>query len=113
MDEKARFIEDAAGSWPPDDRAWGRVRDALAGALALGDGVPDALDVLGIPSAPGYLEINERMLRAAFRFASRLRARYTTIDFLEGQGELARAIEAAMGEPPAAVTHSGAGRAGA
>lgn len=113
VDEKARFIEDGAGSWPSDDRAWEKVRDALAGALALGDGVPDALDVLGITSAPGYLEINERMLRAAFRFASRLRARYTTIDFLEGQGELARAIEAAMGGPPTALNHSGAGRAAA
>jgi glycerol-1-phosphate dehydrogenase [NAD(P)+] len=113
VDEKARFIEDAAGAWPSDDRAWERVRDALAGALALADGVPDALDVLGIPTAPGYLEINERMLRAAFRFAGRLRARYTTLDFLEGQGELAPAIEAAVAEPPAALNHSGAGRAGA
>jgi glycerol-1-phosphate dehydrogenase [NAD(P)+] len=113
VDEKARFIEDAAGAWPSDDRAWNRVRDALAGALALADGVPDALDVLGIPSAPGYLEINDRMLKAAFRFAGRLRARYTTIDFLEGQDELASALEAVVGEPPAALNHSGAGRAGA
>ena len=33
------------------------------------------------------------MLRATFSYSNRLRARYTTVDFLEGQGVLDRAIE--------------------
>ena len=37
-----------------------------------------------------------RTLRATFRFSNRLRARYTTVDFLEGQGALERAIDAML-----------------
>ena len=50
----------------------------------------------GIPSEPGFLGIDERELRATFRFASRLRARYTVIDFLEGQELLGHAIDAVL-----------------
>ena len=91
---KRDFIERSAGRWPADERDWALRREWLAPALELADRVPHALDALGIPSAPGYLEVDERTLRATFRFASRLRARYTTIDFLEGQGTLEDGIDA-------------------
>ncbi len=94
---KRRLIETSVRRWPRDGAGWARVRGTLACALELSDGVPGALDVLGIPSSPGYLGVDDRMLRATFRFASRLRARYTTIDFLEGQGRLEDAIETILG----------------
>lgn len=75
---------------------WSAVRDALAPALAGFGAIESALDVAGIPSEPGYLEIDERVLRATFRYATRLRARYTTVDFLEGQQKLDQAIDAML-----------------
>ena len=95
--DKRRFIERSAANWPPDEDKWARRKARLAPALELGELVPGALDVLGVPSQPGYLEIDERTLRATFHFASRLRARYTTIDFLEGQATLDPAIDAILG----------------
>ncbi len=95
--DKRRFIERSAANWPPDEDKWARRKARLAPALELGELVPGALDALGVPSQPGYLEIDERTLRATFHFASRLRARYTTIDFLEGQGTLDPAIDAILG----------------
>jgi hypothetical protein len=41
--------------------------------------------------------VDERTLRATFHYASRLRARHTTIDFLEGQGALDEAVDAMFG----------------
>jgi hypothetical protein len=61
--------------------------------------VERALDAGGIPAAPGFLGIDEDLLRGALRYANRLRARYTVVDFLEGQGALEDAIEAALGLP--------------
>ena len=93
--EKQRFCA-SLGRWPRDPAAWDAVRGQLAPALALFDGVQRALDEAGIPDGPGYLGIDARTLEATFRYASRLRARYTVIDFLEGQRMLDRALEAAL-----------------
>ena len=38
------------------------------------------------------------MLRAGFRYSNRLRARYTTVDFLEGQGALEAALDVITSE---------------
>jgi glycerol dehydrogenase-like iron-containing ADH family enzyme len=62
--------------------------------LALFDEVSAALDAAEIPAAAGYLEVDDDMLRATFRFANRLRARYTVLDFLEGQDKLEAALDA-------------------
>lgn len=94
--EKGRFIESARGVWPRDERPWTEAMTTLAPTLELADGVEPALDEIGVPPGPGYLGVDERTLRATFRFASRLRARYTTIDFLEGQGRLEPAIDAML-----------------
>jgi glycerol-1-phosphate dehydrogenase [NAD(P)+] len=97
--EKRRFVAAGAGRWPRDDRAWAEVRGRLARAMAAFPAVERALDAAGIPAAPGLLGIDDDLLRGALRYANRLRARYTVVDFLEGQGALDEAIEAAL-EPP-------------
>ena len=72
------------------------MRGRLADTLALFESVRDGLAAAQIPDTPGYLEVDEPTLRATFHYASRLRARYTTIDFLEGQGVLDDAIDAML-----------------
>jgi glycerol-1-phosphate dehydrogenase [NAD(P)+] len=93
--EKERFAADL-GHWPGDAAEWGSVRRRIAPALELFGAAERALTRAGISSGPGYLDVDERTLRATFRYASRLRARYTVIDFLEGQGVLDEAIEEMM-----------------
>jgi glycerol-1-phosphate dehydrogenase [NAD(P)+] len=96
VQEKQRFIAEAGEGWPRDADAWDRVRAQLAPALGQFDAVAGALRLAGIPDVPGYLAVDEPTLRATFRFASRLRARWTTIDFLEGQGVLEQSIDAML-----------------
>jgi hypothetical protein len=93
--EKQRLIATVPASWPDAEPRWAAVRDRLAAALELAPAVERALDAAQIPDRSGYLEIDEPTLRATFRYATRLRARYTTVDFLEGQRRLEAAIEAA------------------
>jgi glycerol-1-phosphate dehydrogenase [NAD(P)+] len=87
VEEKERFV--AQGM--TDD--WGAIRSHIAPALDSFAAVERALVEAGFPADPGYLEIDEITLRATFRFATRLRARYTAVDFLEGQGVLGDAID--------------------
>ena len=106
MEDKRRFLETGAAHWPDRGR-WEEVRSRLAGALELFGAIEPALEAAGIPAEPGYLDVDARTLRATFRYASRLRARYTVIDFLEGQGVLDDALDASVGAPT-----SGRARAG-
>jgi glycerol-1-phosphate dehydrogenase [NAD(P)+] len=99
MAEKDRFVAEHAASWPASDEAWAAVRARLCEALALFDAVGAALDAAGLPAEPGVLGLDGRTLRAAFRHARRLRARYTVLDFLAGQGVLDTAIEAELPRP--------------
>jgi glycerol-1-phosphate dehydrogenase [NAD(P)+] len=92
VQEKQRYAADVPADWPQELDA---VRARLADSLALFDEAEAALALAGIPSEPGYLDVDARTLNATFRYASRLRARYTTIDFLEGQEALEDALEAA------------------
>ncbi len=87
VQEKQRFVERGMVG------DWAHVRRALAPELVRFDAVERALDAAGIPAEPGWLEIDAEMLRAAFRFGGRLRARYTVVDFLEGQGVLEEAVD--------------------
>lgn len=98
VEGKRGFVSDLA-RWPQSPAAWEAVRSELALALELFDDVERALTLARIPGEPGYLEIDERALRATFRYSNRLRARYTTVDFLEGQGMLEQAIEAMLDAP--------------
>jgi glycerol-1-phosphate dehydrogenase [NAD(P)+] len=90
--QKRRFVSDLS-RWPRTPEAWVAVRSEIAPALERFGAVDRALTLAGIPAQPGYLGVDERTLRATFRYSNRLRARYTTVDFLEGQGVLERAIE--------------------
>jgi glycerol-1-phosphate dehydrogenase [NAD(P)+] len=83
--------------WPTDAAAWSEVREALAVAMEPFDDVERGLAQARIPTLPGFLGIDREVLVASFHHATRLRDRYTTIDFLEGQGQLDAAIVAALG----------------
>ena len=95
--DKRRFVAARASAWPADQAAWERIRDGLAPAMAGFGDVARALVDAGIPSEPGFLGIDAELLTETFRHATRLRARYTVIDFLEGQGVLDEALSAAIG----------------
>jgi glycerol-1-phosphate dehydrogenase [NAD(P)+] len=94
--EKQRLIAAVPVSWPDDEARWAALRARLEPSLRSFDAVADALRRAGIPDRPGYLGIDEEMLRAGLHYGSRLRARYTVIDFLEGQGVLEQALDAAL-----------------
>jgi hypothetical protein len=83
-------------SWPQEEGSWAAVRERLRPSLERFDAVAQALRRAGIPDEPGYLGIDAAMLRAGLRYGGRLRARYTVVDFLEGQGLLEEALEQAL-----------------
>jgi glycerol-1-phosphate dehydrogenase [NAD(P)+] len=92
VQDKRRFVTDTS-HWPRTPEAWDAVRSEIAPAIERFDAVDRALTLAGIPAGPGYLGVDERTLRATFRYSNRLRARYTTVDLLEGQGALEPAIK--------------------
>jgi hypothetical protein len=95
--EKQSFIAHVPASWPDDEERWAAVRARLAPSLESFEAVADALRRAGIPDrAPGYLGIDAATLRAGLRYGGRLRARYTVVDFLEGQGMLDEALDYAL-----------------
>jgi len=96
VEEKRRFIAANAPSWPRDDAGWAAARRRLEAALQRFDGVELALSAAAIPSDPGFVDVDAGTLRATFRYSNRLRARYTVIDFLEGQDALDTALDAAL-----------------
>src|SRR5205085_1552696 len=76
VEDKRRFVS-ALGRWPKTRAEWDEVRSRIAPSLELFGDVEHALTVAGIPDEPGYLDIDERTLRATFRYSNRLRARAT------------------------------------
>jgi glycerol-1-phosphate dehydrogenase [NAD(P)+] len=104
MVAKRRFLAEQAAHWPEGGERWGQIRAQLAeSALAIFPRVERALTLAKIPAEAGFLALDAATLRATFRQANRLRARYTVLDFLEGQGLLERALDAVLpGGPEAA-----------
>lgn len=96
IEEKRRFMRARSDRWPANDE-WPSLRRRLAAALGLFPRIERALSQAEIPAEPGFLDLDQETLRATFRYASHLRARYTTIDFLEGQGALEGALEQLLG----------------
>jgi glycerol-1-phosphate dehydrogenase [NAD(P)+] len=95
--EKQRFAAAVPDSWPDEEQRWATVRERLRASLEGFDAAAEALRAAGIPDRrPGFLGLDEQMLRAGLHYGSRLRARYTVIDFLEGQGVLEQALDAAL-----------------
>jgi glycerol-1-phosphate dehydrogenase [NAD(P)+] len=92
--EKRRYVAAGADRWPAGER-WPAIRQCLAPALEPFDGVERALDLAAIPARPGFLGLDADMMRATFAYSNRLRGRYTTVDFLQGQDALDDALRAA------------------
>jgi glycerol-1-phosphate dehydrogenase [NAD(P)+] len=99
VEEKQRWVAAVPAGWPADRAQWDRVRARIGPALELFGSVERALDAAGIPAEPGYLGIDQQTLLATFRYATRLRARYTAVDFLEGQGAIDQALSALLSPP--------------
>ena len=99
IDEKRRFQSEHAAAWPSTEAAWHKIEVHLTEAMTVYPLVEKALVTAGIPPAPGFLDVDDTLLRAALRFANRLRSRYTVLDFLEGQGLLDAAIDAVLSPP--------------
>ncbi len=95
---KQQLTASHPAAWPAGQTAWEEVRQALLAAMQTFPTVERALGQARIPSTPGFLGIDAAMLYATFHHATRLRDRYTTIDFLEGQGLLDRALATALPE---------------
>ena len=96
LDEKRRFLAEHGPAWPETPSRWEAVRDQIGGAMGVFPLVTEALSVAGIPSELGFLGLDAATLKATFRWANRIRVRYTVLDFLEGQGRLDEAIEFAI-----------------
>ena len=96
LDEKRRFLAGHGSAWPETPSRWEAVREQIGEAMGVFPLVADALSVARIPSEPGFLGLDAATLKATFRWANRIRARYTVLDFLEGQGRLDEAIDAAL-----------------
>ncbi len=91
------MIAAVPASWPVDERRWEELTARLRPSLDGFGEVAEALRRAGIPdSDSGYLGIDAAMLRAGLRYGGRLRARYTVVDFLEGQGLIEEALDAAL-----------------
>lgn len=103
MEEKRRYVRDHASNWPATASQWEVLQERAAEAMLVFPDVAAALSAARIPSEPGFLDVDAATLRATFRWANRLRSRYTVLDLLEGQGKLDQAIEAVL--PPASAAH--------
>jgi glycerol-1-phosphate dehydrogenase [NAD(P)+] len=94
LEEKRAFVAAGADRWP-DSESWPQINERLGGALEPFAAVERALDAAGIPGEPGFLDLDALTLRATFTYSNRLRGRYTAVDFLQGQGVLEEALDAA------------------
>jgi glycerol-1-phosphate dehydrogenase [NAD(P)+] len=101
-DDKRRFLREHAAAWPRTAALWEAARTRTLDARRVFPTVGKALLAAGIPAQPGFLDLDARMLGTTFRWANRLRSRYTVLDFLEGQGRLDEAIEAVLPAAPRA-----------
>jgi glycerol-1-phosphate dehydrogenase [NAD(P)+] len=93
MEAKRAFISEHGSSWPKSPSQWAAAQARAVEAMRPFPPVTKALAAAGIPADPGYLGLDAATLRATFRWANRIRSRYTVIDFLAGQGRLDEAID--------------------
>ena len=95
--EKQSMVAAVPASWPGEEVRWGELTARLRPSLDRFAEVAAELRRAGIPDHDsGYLAIDPPMLRAGLRYGGRLRARYTVVDFLEGQGLVEEALDAAL-----------------
>jgi glycerol-1-phosphate dehydrogenase [NAD(P)+] len=95
--EKQRMIAAVPASWPGDESRWEELTARLGPSLDGFAKVAGELRRAGVPDHDsGYLGIDKPMLRAGLRYGGRLRARYTVVDFLEGQALIEEALDAVL-----------------
>ena len=87
-DDKQVWFATYGESWPPPEPERSAIERRLAGVAASFPRVRVALDTAGIPAGAGFLGVDAAMLRATFRYANRLRNRFTVLDLLESQERL-------------------------
>lgn len=97
LEEKNLFLAEHLRHWPGDDASWDQVVATTHTVQSLAPLVDAALTTASIPAEVGFLGLDLDTLHATFRYANRMRARYTVIDFLEGQGLIDSAVESALG----------------
>ena len=93
MEEKRRYQREHISEWPATAIRWEALQDRAVEAMRVFPMVSEALLTAGIPPEPGFLDLDAATLKRTFRLANRLRPRYTTLDFLEGQDRLNAAID--------------------
>jgi glycerol-1-phosphate dehydrogenase [NAD(P)+] len=96
MAEKRRFVDEHAPAWPATASRWEAAQEQIREATRPFPLVAEALLAAGIPSEPGFIGLDTETLKVTFRWANRIRSRYTVLDFLEGQGRLADAIDSVL-----------------
>ena len=92
-DEKQTWFATYGDSWPTSEAAVHTLRNRLSAAASGFDAVKAALDVAQIPRGTPQLGVDREMLRATFRYANRLRSRFTVLDLLESQRLLDRVLD--------------------
>jgi glycerol-1-phosphate dehydrogenase [NAD(P)+] len=97
IEQKRRYLADNASKFPTTQAGWQAVQESVGEAMVVFPIVAKALSVAGIPAEAGFLGLDARTLKTSFRWANRIRPRYTVLDFLEGQGRLEDAIDAVVG----------------
>lgn len=87
-DDKRAWFATYGESWPPPEPERSAAARRLADVASSFPRVRAALDAAGIPAGAGFLGVDAAMLRATFRYANRLRNRFTVLDLLESQERL-------------------------
>jgi glycerol-1-phosphate dehydrogenase [NAD(P)+] len=100
LEQKRRFLSDNESKFPTTTADWKAVQERVGEAMGVFPVVAKALTAVGIPAEAGFLGLDASALQTSFRWANRIRPRYTVLDFLEGQGRLEAAIEAVMPAVP-------------
>jgi glycerol-1-phosphate dehydrogenase [NAD(P)+] len=101
-DEKQMWFALYGDLWPGSEESVAALAERLGAVAASFDAVTRALDLAGFPPTAGYLGIDEGLLRATFRYANRLRSRFTVLDLLESQRHLEAALDEVLPSGPAA-----------
>jgi glycerol-1-phosphate dehydrogenase [NAD(P)+] len=86
--DKERALDAASTSAGEDLMSFANVRTLLDEAEQVFDEVDAALATAGFPLAVGFAGVDEAALRATFRYANRLRSRYSVLSLLESQRAL-------------------------
>jgi glycerol-1-phosphate dehydrogenase [NAD(P)+] len=97
--EKEEILARGLPAWPRDAAALEALAARLAEVASGFEHVSSALADSGVPATAGFLGLDRDTLGATFRFANRLRARYTVLDLLEGLGALDALVEEIVAGP--------------